>query len=66
MSASSTRKQWAAVATGCSKTAEPKLDDGEFCEVKLLPLQTFRTRLREGQLTDAAIAYLALDYLGLL
>jgi len=44
MSGSAKRRQWAAVATGCHRTAEPTLDPGEFCEVVVLFPKDFRTR----------------------
>jgi len=64
--ASFTRRQWAAVATNCSRVAEQTLDHNEFCAPITLSLQEFRGHLRSGQLTDAGVAYLALDHLGLL
>ncbi len=54
------------VATDCKNVAEPKLDDGEFIEVVLLPLDEFRSLLQSGELTDVEVGYLGLDYLGLL
>jgi len=54
------------VATNCKKITEPALDDGEFIEVVLFPLDEFRDLLRSGDLTDVEVGYLGLDYLGLL
>lgn len=54
------------VATGCTKVAEQKLDEGEFIEVVLMPLPQFREHLKRGELTDIEVGYLGLDFLGLL
>ncbi len=66
LQASATRRQWAAIATGCTKIAEPSPGPSEFCRPFVVPLRSFREHLRSGQLTDAGVAYLALDHLGLL
>ncbi|MEV7357010.1 hypothetical protein [Kitasatospora sp. NPDC091276] len=53
-----------AVATGCTKVAEPTPERTEFIDVATLALAEFRTRvLRTGEMTDTAAAYLALDHL---
>jgi len=54
------------VAINCQKIAEPKFDKNEFIEIIKMPLNDFRTFLKTGRLTDAEVAYLGLDYLGLL
>ncbi len=54
------------VATECEKVREQKLDDKEYVDVVLLPLEEFRAHLRSGDLTDVDVGYLGLDYLGLL
>ncbi|MGH3599921.1 MAG: NUDIX hydrolase, partial [Pseudonocardiaceae bacterium] len=64
--ANSTRRRWAAVATNCTRTGPPMLDEGEFCEPTLVSLTDFRDHLRSGQLTDTDIGYLCLDHHGLL
>lgn len=57
----------ALIATDCEKIAEPKLEDnGELVEAVLVSLDEFRNHIRTGQMTDVEIAYLGLDYLGLL
>lgn len=53
-------------ATNCTKIQEPSLDENEFIEFMQMPLTEFRARLREGERTDSAGAYFALDALGLL
>lgn len=54
-------------ATDCVKVAEPQPEHTEFIEVVTLPLEEFRSRvLRQGELTDTAAAYVALDMLNLL
>lgn len=63
----STRIKNALVVTECEKIAEPQLEDnGEAVEVELMTLEDFRKHLQSGELTDAEIGYLGLDYLGLL
>jgi ADP-ribose pyrophosphatase len=59
-------QRFVAVARGARRVAEPTNEAGEFCEVILLPVASFRTHLRSGQLTDVDLGYLALDHLGLL
>jgi len=54
------------IATDCVKIAEPKLEEYEYIEVVLLPLNKFRQLLKSGQMTDIEAGYLGLDYLGLL
>jgi ADP-ribose pyrophosphatase len=54
------------VAKNCQKISEQKLDENEFIEIKTLPLNEFRELIRSGRLTDVEVAYLGLDYLGLL
>lgn len=61
-----TMRRACVIATNCKKVAEQKLDDSEFAQVVLLPLDDFRKLLRSGQMTDVEIAYLGLDFLGLL
>ena len=54
------------VAKNCRKVAEPRPDEHEFIEIVTLSLPDFRHHLRSGRLTDVDVAYLGLDYLGLL
>ncbi len=54
------------VATDCIKVKDQQLDEDEFAEVVLLPLNEFRDLLRSGQMTDVEVGYLGLDHLGLL
>lgn len=57
----------AAIIVDCVKVTEPKREDnGEEVEVVLLSLEDFRRHIRSGHMTDVEIAYLGLDYLGLL
>jgi ADP-ribose pyrophosphatase len=62
----STRERYAFVATGCRKVADPRPQTGEHLEVVLLPVADFVDHVRTGRLTDAAVAYRALDALNLL
>lgn len=61
-----TMDRYCFVATNCKKVAEQKLDEHEFVEVVTMPLGDFRDYLRTGRLSDVEVAYLGLDYLGLL
>jgi ADP-ribose pyrophosphatase len=61
-----TRRHWAAVAVNCVQTTAPRADPGEFCQTITMTLAEFRDHLRTGQLTDLGLAYMGLDYLGLL
>lgn len=54
------------VARNCQKVKEPEREFDEFMEVVEVSLEEFRDHLRSGQLTDAELGYLALDYLKLL
>jgi ADP-ribose pyrophosphatase len=62
----STMNRYCMVATSCEKVANQKLDDSEFAEIVLLPLDDFRQLLRSGKMTDVEVGYLGLDYLKLL
>jgi putative hydrolase of HD superfamily len=64
--ASSTRRQYVAVARECVQVGEPELDPEELCEPVVVSFAEFRRHIRTGQLTDTDVAYLALDHLGLL
>ncbi len=54
------------VATDCEKISEPKLEQDEYIEVALLPLNKFKQLLKSGRMTDVEVGYLGLDYLKLL
>jgi ADP-ribose pyrophosphatase len=62
----STRERYSFIATGCRRVADPEPHEGEHLEVVLLPLPKFVEHVRSGRLTDAAVAYRALDALSLL
>ncbi|WP_031064698.1 NUDIX hydrolase [Streptomyces sp. NRRL WC-3742] len=63
----STVRRFAFLATDCVRVTEPTPERTEFIDVVTLPLAEFRDRvLRQGAMTDAAAAYLALDHLQLL
>jgi ADP-ribose pyrophosphatase len=62
----STRVRFAYLATGCRRIAEPRPHPGEHLEVVVLGLTDFVAHVRGGRLTDAAVAYRALDELGVL
>lgn len=54
------------IARNCKKVSEPKSDQTEFIEVVTLSLNEFRDYLKTGRLSDVEVAYLGLDFLGLL
>lgn len=55
------------VALDCEKVSdELKLDEGEFIEVHLFPLDKFKELLRTGTIRNFGEGYWALDYLNLL
>jgi ADP-ribose pyrophosphatase len=62
----STMERYCYVAKNCQKVGEPQPTVTEQTEVALLPVSEFRERLRQGKMTDVEVAYLGLDYLGLL
>lgn len=62
----SPRKTHMFVALNCERVDKPKLDADEIIEVVLMNMSDFRVHLQSGELTDAATAYRALDYLNLL
>jgi ADP-ribose pyrophosphatase len=53
-------------ATNCRKVADQQLDDSEFINVRLVPLDDFKAILRSGEMTDVEVGYLGLDFLKLL
>lgn len=53
-----------AVVRDAVRVAEPEPDGGELIEVVLVGLGEFRDRVRHGQSTNTACAYIALDHLG--
>jgi ADP-ribose pyrophosphatase len=61
-----TRRHWIAVAVNCVQLSAPRNDPGEFCQTITMTLSEFRDHLRSGQLTDLGLAYMGLDYVGLL
>jgi ADP-ribose pyrophosphatase len=61
-----TADRYCFVATNCKKIAKPQPDENEFIEIVILPLDEFKKYLKTGRLTDAEVAYLGLDHLGLL
>jgi len=55
------------LAENCHKvTDELKLDDAEFIEVYLFTLKELRKMLKNGEIRNFGLGYLALDYLNLL
>ena len=54
------------IARNCKKIQEPKYDRNEFIEVVKKSLEDFVVQVRAGDLTNAHLAYKALDYCGFL
>lgn len=54
------------IATQCKKIKEPSLDRDEFLETRIRSLDGFRQLLQEGRTLNMHLAYMGLDYLGLL
>jgi len=54
------------IARDCEKIQEPQLEENEFIEVELMPIEEFRKHLSSGNLSDVATGYMGLEYLGLL
>ena len=54
------------VAIGCYKIKEPAPDGNEFIQFLEKTIEDFKKQVRSGGLTDVDVAYLGLDYLGLL
>ena len=57
------------LALDCEKIASQKLDNTEFIEVFLLPIEKFRSSLInpiDESFTNVGAGYLALEYMGLL
>ncbi len=53
------------IALNCRKVSdELKLDEGEFIEVHLFPLQKLREMLKRAEIRNFGEGYLALDFLG--
>ena len=68
-SAYSTEHQYHLLATGCKKVASQQLDQSEFIEVLTMPLEDFKTYLRDSKtynFTTLDAAFMALDRLKLL
>lgn len=62
----SSRIKYGFVATNCEKIKEQKLDDSEFCEVMLMPLEEFRELIKTESMADTDTCYRGLDFLNLL
>lgn len=62
----STSVKYCAIATGCERSLAPSCDPGEHVAVEILSLADFCRLLRRGEIADTDLAYMALDWLGLL
>ena len=63
----SSRISYVFIATNCQALTDGQnLDENEFIEIQLMPLQEFRSFIRSGKMTDIDAAYLGLDFLKLL
>ncbi|MEM6321615.1 MAG: NUDIX hydrolase [Bacteroidota bacterium] len=64
-----TERQICVLALDCEKVSGQQLDNTEFIDVFLLPIEKFRaflTNSEDSTFTNVDVAYLALDYMGLL
>lgn len=64
--ASSNAKRYCIVATDCRLATGQSLDETEFVNVELMEIPDFLRVVRSGLLTDAEVAYRALDHMDLL
>lgn len=65
----STEKQICLLALDCERVTTQKLDNTEFIEVFLLPIEKFRLHLtnpHDESFTNVGAGFLALEYMGLL
>lgn len=62
----SNQKKYIFVAKNCVKQGNAKPDEGEVINVQLISMDQLRKLARKGQMADADLVYLGLDYLGLL
>lgn len=62
----STARRFAVLAQECRPIGHPCPDADEVCEPTQLSIQEFQAHLRSGELTDVSVAYMALEYAGLL
>lgn len=68
-SAYTTQKQICVLATNCKKVNQQNLDETEFIEVILIPIEKFRNYLTnptDDSFTNVDAAFLALDAMGML
>lgn len=66
LASTSTTHRYVALARNCHKVGDQEEDDGEYIEPVTKDLDEFIEQVRSGQMTDTDLAYMALDYAGLL
>jgi ADP-ribose pyrophosphatase len=62
----SNRKKYVFVGKNCVKCRNARPEEGEIINVRLVSMDQLRKWVQKGQIMDADLVYLALDYLGLL
>lgn len=63
LSASSQLEQFCVLAQDCRPLQSPTPDALEFQEVILVPEEAFLVKVRQGDMTDAGLAFMAIDYM---
>lgn len=66
LSSTSLTHRYIALARNCRKVTEQEEDDGEYIQPIAKDLDDFIVQVRNGRMTDTDLAYMALDYAGLL
>lgn len=66
LSSAAMTQRYVAIARNCRKVGEQKEDNGEHIEPITKDLGAFIEQVRKGHMTDTDLAYMALDYAGLL
>ncbi|HEX9153547.1 MAG TPA: NUDIX hydrolase [Candidatus Saccharimonadales bacterium] len=66
LSSTALTQRFVAVARNCRKVDDQQEDDGEYIEPITKSLEDFIAQVRKGEMTDTDLAYMALDYAGLL
>ena len=66
LASTSITKRYAAIARDCRKVTTQEEDGGEYIQPITKELDAFIVQIRSGALTDADLAYMALDHAGLL
>lgn len=66
LSSAAMTHRYVALARNCRKVGDQEEDESEYIEPITKDLDEFIEQVRKGQMTDTDLAYMALDYAGLL